>query len=204
MSKLLKVVAFNGSPRANGNTAYCLKRMLDIISDKGIKTELVQIGNKKIEGCSACRQCKDNKYCIKKKDIVNESIDKMRESDGIILGSPVYFAGMSGNMKNFVDRVGYCFRNNCDKDRHNDLYRKVGCGISVNATGGAANTYSQMNYFFGINEMIIPSSVYWNLVAAYEPKTAEKDKNAMFTIDRLAENMVWVMEAVRDKKEKTN
>ncbi|KAJ5071651.1 nad(p)h-dependent fmn-containing oxidoreductase ywqn-related [Anaeramoeba ignava] len=202
MSKLLKVIAFNGSPRINGNTNYCLKRMLDVISDKGIKTELYQLGSKKIDGCSACIGCEKRRYCIKEDDCVNECLDKMRESDGIIFGSPVYFQGMTGQLKNFIDRVGYCLRHNTDQDNHSDFFRKVGCGISVHAHAGGSNTQSQLNYFFSSLEMIIPSSIYGSLVTARELKEAHKDKIGMMTIDRLAENMVWLMEAVRDKKEK--
>ncbi|KAJ5074272.1 nad(p)h-dependent fmn-containing oxidoreductase ywqn-related [Anaeramoeba ignava] len=200
--KAIKVIGFNGSPKARGNTWWMLTKMFDVFKDNGVETELVHIGNKKIHGCMHCMQCVGQGKCTIDTDIVNESVEKIKKSDGMILATPVYFAGPSGQMKLFMDRVAFVAAMNRDKDGHNFLYRKVGAGISVHRRAGGTNTLSQLNYFYGINGSIIPGSKYWNFTVGLNPGDSQNDDEGTKNLVDLADQMVWLMKMIKDNKEK--
>lgn len=186
----MKVVAFNGSPRKNGNTSAALQIVLDELKNEGIETELVHFGSEGIEDCTACLACVKNKdkRCIIDTDNLNLWIEKMMEADGVILGSPTYFGNVSGQMKAFIDRIGYVSRANGDLFK-----RKVGAAVSVNRRAGALATFGDLNYFFLIGQWIVVGSSYWNVVSAHKPGEIENDAEGKRTLKSLGVNMAWLL-----------
>jgi multimeric flavodoxin WrbA len=186
----MKVIAFNGSPRKNGNTNRALKIALEEIKKEGIKTELVQMGSEYIRPCQACGTCgkKKDRECIFKDDKVNEWVEKIAAADGIIIGSPVYFGTMSAQTKAFIDRVAFVNRAN------DDLFkRKVGASVAVNRRAGALATFNEINNFFLIGQMIVVGSSYWNVITAQKPGDMEKDEEGVGIMHDLGKNMAWVL-----------
>ncbi|KAJ3434962.1 nad(p)h-dependent fmn-containing oxidoreductase ywqn-related [Anaeramoeba flamelloides] len=201
----LKVVAINGSPRPRGNTFSLIKKMFEVFQKSDVETELVNIGNKNIKGCRACMKCLElgNYKCVIDDDIVNETIQKLVKADGIILATPVYCAGPSGQMKCFMDRVSIVnFLNVKHLNQKGYLNGKVGAGISVHRRGGAVNTQSQLNYFFSSNGTIIPGSTYWNFATGMEPGDVKDDQEGMNNMTDLAKNMIYLMNLVRNDQKK--
>jgi len=190
----MKVVAFNGSARKDGNTADLLRIVLGRLEKKKIKTELVQLAGKKIQGCIACYKCVKNKdrRCVVKKDMLNECIEKMEKADGILLGSPTYFADVSSNMKSLIDRAGFVSRANDFMFR-----RKVGAGVVAVRRGGSIHVYDSMNHFFLISQMIVPGSIYWNMGVGRDKGEAMKDEEGVKTMEVLGDNMAWLMKKLR-------
>jgi multimeric flavodoxin WrbA len=191
----MKVVAFNGSPRPNGNTATLLKLALAEIEKAGIETELVQVGSRPIHGCAACYKCKENQdgRCVFNNDPVNEYLEKLYEADGILLGSPTYFADISAQMKAFIDRTGLVARANGNK-----LRRKVGAGVVAVRRGGSIHAFSSLNYYFLIAEMIVPGSIYWNLGIGGAPGEVLADEEGVETARTLGTNMAWTLRKLAD------
>lgn len=190
----MKVVAFNGSPRRNGNTAIMINHVLKTLKKHGIETEMVQIGGQAIRGCTACGWCGQNpvKRCAIDDDLVNECIAKMDAADGIIIGSPTYFANMTAETKALIDRAGYVSR------RNGDLFqRKLGAAIVVFRRAGAINVFNAINDFFLINQMIVPGASYWNLGMGREPGDVESDDEGLQTMETLAENMAWLLKLIK-------
>lgn len=190
----MKVLAFNGSPRPDGNTALLLNRVLEPIRAKGIATEIYQLGGKAIHGCRACYGCmrKKNGRCHYDDDIVNECIAKMVEADGILLGSPTYFADVTPEIKALVDRAGFVTRINGDL-----LRRKVGAAVIAVRRAGELHAFDSLNHFFLISQMIVPGSCYWNVGIGREKGEVEKDEEGMKTMQVLGENMAWLLEKMR-------
>jgi len=186
----MKVVAFNGSPRKKGNTYHALQIVLEELKKEGIKTELIQLGGSDIRGCRACFKCfeKKNKRCIQN-DAFNLFIEKMIEAEGIIIGSPTYFSNVSTEVKALIDRAGLVAIAN-----DHLLKRKVGAAVVAVRRAGATHVYSSINFFFGINHMIIPGSSYWNLAVGRDPGDILKDKEGISTLRDLGENMAWLLE----------
>ena len=189
----MKVVAFNGSARKDGNTAVMVKAVLDVLEKEGIETELMQLSGKQIRGCIACFKCAENKdrRCAVKNDIVNECIEKMDAADGIILASPTYFADLSPELKALIDRSGMV-------GRQNDFMfkRKVGAAVAVARRGGCIHTFDSINHFFTISQMIIPGSDYWNMGFGLDKGDVEKDEEGLGTMKILGENMAWLMKKI--------
>lgn len=186
----MKVIAFNGSARKDGNTAILLNSVMDEMKTSGIETELYQLSGKPIQGCIACMKCFENKNkrCAVEKDIINECIEKMLEADGILLGSPTYFADVSAGMKALIERCGMVSRANNDM-----LQRKVGAGVVAVRRAGAYHVFSSLNAFFLIGQMVIPGSSYWNLAHGRLPGEVTKDEEGMKTMKQLGQNMAWLM-----------
>jgi multimeric flavodoxin WrbA len=186
----MKVIAFNGSARVNGNTATLVYHVFKELDKHGIETEMVQLAGKQIRGCTACGQCAVNKNqkCIIDSDIVNDCIKKMVEADAIILASPTYFANVSSEMKALIDRSGYVARAN-----GNFLRRKVGASVVAARRGGGISVFNSLNYFFFIAEMIVPGSVYWNLGYGLQKGEVESDSEGIETMRVLGENMAWLL-----------
>lgn len=189
----MKVVAFNGSARRDGNTALLLRRVCAEVENEGISTELIQLAGKKIHGCMACGKCFENKdgLCSMKEDSANEWIVKMQEAEGILLGSPTYFADVSTEMKALIDRSGFVAKANGDM-----LKRKVGAAVVAVRRGGAIHAFDSMNHFFLISQMIIPGSCYWNVGIGYEKGEVLKDEEGMETMKLLGQNMAWVLKKI--------
>lgn len=189
----MKVVAFNGSARWNGNTAILIGHIFEKLKKEGIKTELIQMAGERIRGCTACLWCKKTKdgTCVFKDDPVNEWINKMREADGIILGSPTYFADITSEMKALIDRSGYVAKANGEMFR-----RKVGAAVIAARRGGAIHSFDTINHFFLISQMIVPGSSYWNVGIGREIGEVEKDLEGIETMQVLGENMAWLLKKV--------
>ena len=186
----MKVVAFNGSARKDGNTAILIEHVFRELAKGEIETELVQLSGSKIHGCIACMKCFENKdrYCSVKDDIVNDCIEKMLNADGIILGSPTYFANVSTEMKALIDRAGMVSRANSDM-----LARKVGAAVVAVRRAGAIHVFNSINHFFFIGQMIVPGSSYWNLGMGRQKGEVEKDDEGIQTMKNLGRNMAWLL-----------
>ncbi len=186
----MKVVAFNGSARKDGNTAILIRRVLAELEKEGIETELVQLSGKKIHGCLACRACvaRKDRRCAQKNDFGNECIEKMTAADGIVLGSPTYVADVSPEIKALIDRA-------CMVARANEglMRRKVGAAVIAVRRAGAIHAFDALNHFFLITEMIIPGSSYWNIGIGRQIGDVERDEEGLQTMDTLGRNMAWVL-----------
>ncbi len=191
----MKVMAFNGSARKDGNTAILIKAVFSELEKEGIETELFQLSGKKFQGCTACFKCFTNKdrQCSVKKDIVNECIEKMVEADGIILGSPTYFADVTSEMKALIDRAGLVSRANGDMFR-----RKVGAAVVAERRGGAIHAFDSINHFFFIGQMIVPGSIYWNMGIGLDKGAVEKDEEGLQTMQVLGQNMAWLLKKIHE------
>ena len=189
----MKVVAFNGSPRAKGNTFQSLEIVLNELQKEGIATEIIQLGGRKVFGCLSCYKCAENKdkRCARQDDEMNTFIEKMLEADGIIIGSPVYFSNVSTEVKALIDRCGFVSKVNGDL-----LKGKVGAAVIAVRRAGATFTYSAINFFFGINQMIIPGSSYWNLGIGRNPGEVQNDEEGIRTFQTLGQNMAWLLKKV--------
>ena len=186
----MKVVGFNGSARSDGNTAILLRTVFAELDREGIQTELIQLANEHLQGCGACYRCfkQKDERCSVDTDPINEYIAKMVAADGILLGSPVYFADVTANMKAFIERTGMVARAN------GDLYqRKVGAGLVAVRRAGAIHAFSSLNHFFTIGQMIIVGSSYWNVGIGREPGAVSSDEEGIRTMQRLGQNMAWVL-----------
>ena len=190
----MKVVAFNGSARKDGNTAIMIRTVFEELEKEGIKTELVQLSGQKINGCIACYKCfaNKNKRCAVNDDMVNDCIDKMLEADGIILASPTYFADCSAILKALIERSGTTSRANEDMFK-----RKVGAAIVAVRRGGAMHVFDTINHFFTIGQMIIVSSSYWNIGIGREIGEIEKDSEGMQIMTTLGKNMAWLLKKLQ-------
>ena len=186
----MKVVGFNGSPRKEGNTSLLIRRVFSRLEAAGIETELVQVGGKPVRGCTACLKCRENMdgRCVIDDDIVNDCIGKMVEADGIILGSPTYFASLTSETKGLIDRAGYVCRGNGALLKH-----KAGAGVVAVRRAGAVNVFNAINHFFLINEMFVPGSSYWNLGIGRGIGEVEEDEEGMQTMDNLGDNMAMLL-----------
>ena len=186
----MKVIAFNGSARKDGNTAILVNTVFKELKKAGIETEMVQLSGKKIRGCIACGKCYENKdkRCVVTNDILNECIEKMMEADGIILASPTYFTDVSSEMKALIDRAGYVARANDHMFRH-----KVGAAVVAARRAGAIHTFDTLNHFFLISQMVVPGSSYWNIGMGLAPGDVKKDKEGLATMKTLGTNMAWLM-----------
>ena len=191
----MKVVAFNGSARKDGNTAILIRHVFAELEKEGIKTEMVQLAGEAIHGCIACGRCfeKKDQRCAVTGDIVNHCIAKMKEADGIILASPTYFADVSAELKALIDRCGMVAKANGDM-----LRRKVGAAVVAVRRAGATHAFDSINHFFFISQMIVPGSSYWNMGIGMEKGDVEKDKEGIETMKTLGENMAWLLKKICD------
>ncbi|MDP3427422.1 MAG: flavodoxin family protein [Humidesulfovibrio sp.] len=189
----MKVLAINGSARLNGNTAIMLNTALAELSAAGIETELVQLGPKGLQGCIACYKCFENKdkRCAVEEDKMNKYIEKMLAADGILLGSPTYFADVTTNMKSLMDRSGMVSRANGDM-----FSRKAGAAVVTARRGGAIHTFDTLNHFFFIGQMVVPGSSYWNMGYGREPGQVSGDEEALATMRTLGQNMAWLLKKI--------
>ncbi len=185
---MANVLAINGSPRANGNTAAMLRAVLVPVEAAGFETEFYQAGGRPVHGCKACGACAKNPGRCATDDWINELYPKMKEADAILLGSPTYFADMTPETKAVIDRCGYMSRSDGFS-----LSRKVGAAVSAVRRAGGIHALDSMQHFFLINDMIVPGSSYWNMSLARAIGAFEKDDEGVETMRRLGENIAWLL-----------
>jgi multimeric flavodoxin WrbA len=193
----MKTVAFNGSPKKEGNTFHAIKMVTDELEKAGIATEIIHVGNKAIRGCIACGQCRNfkNEQCVLLDDEVNEWIQLMKQADGILLGSPVHYAAIGGTMKSFLDRAFYVAGANGGLLRH-----KVGASVVAVRRSGGLPTFNQLNNFLCYAEMLMPTSNYWNVIHGTSPGEAMQDAEGVQIMRVLGKNMAWLMKLVENGK----
>lgn len=186
----MKVVLFNGSPKAKGNTYHALKIVEDKLIEEGIETKIVHVGNSLIRGCMACNQCMKNRdeKCVIKGDDVNEWIQDMKEADGIVISSPVHFASIAGTMKSFLDRAFYVTGMNKSMLRH-----KVGAAVVVVRRSGGVPTLNQLNNYLNYSEMMMPTSNYWHVAHGTSPGEVTNDAEGVQIMNVLASNMAYLL-----------
>ena len=189
----MKVLMINGSPRPNGNTSLALREMETIFKAEGIETEIVQVGNKAIRGCIACGKCAEKGKCVFD-DAVNEIAPKFQAADGLVVGSPVYFASANATLVALLTRL--FFSTPFDKTM------KVGAAVAVARRGGLSATFDELNKFFTISGMPVASSQYWNSVHGREPGQAAQDAEGLQTMRTLARNMTFLMRSIELGREK--
>jgi len=189
----MKVLILNGSPRACGNTALALAEMEKIFLTEGIEVETVQVGNKAVRGCIACGKCRELGKCVFN-DAVNEIAPKFAECDGLVVGSPVYYASANATLVALLQRLFYSAA--CDKRM------KVGASVAVARRGGTSSTFDELNKFFTISGMPVASSQYWNSVHGAAPGEAAEDAEGLQTMRTLARNMAFLMKSIALGKEK--
>ncbi len=189
----MKILGINGSPRKNGNTKLLIEEVFKPLQEAGYETEIFQIGGKQVHGCTACGKCREvlNQRCHIKNDVINECIEKMIGADAIILGSPVYFADVSTEMKALIDVAGYVTRGN----GHLLKLKPAAAVVSVRR-GGQLHTFETLNNFFLINQMIVPGSSYWNFAYGKNPGDVLQDEEGMQTMKTLGENMAWLLNKI--------
>jgi multimeric flavodoxin WrbA len=189
----MKVIAFNGSGRKDGNTAILLNAVLDEISKEGIETELIQLAGKAPQGCIACYKCFENKdqKCAVTKDRLNEYLAKIIEADGILFGSPVYFADATAGIKALIERCGMVSTANGGLFK-----RKVGAAVAAVRRAGAIHTSDTLNHLFQHQQMIIVGSSYWNLGIGRDPGQVKDDAEGIRTMKTLGQNMAWLLKKI--------
>ncbi|MDR2353650.1 MAG: flavodoxin family protein [Deltaproteobacteria bacterium] len=189
----MAVLAINGSPRPKGNTRIMLDWVGEGLRQEGIETEVFQIGGEHVSGCKACGSCgrTESLSCVQN-DLINTLIPKMVEADAIILGSPVYFADITPELKCVIDRVGYvCLH------QGNPLRRKPGAAVVVARRAGHVHAFDSINHFFGILQMYTVGSRYWNLGVAREAGNILDDREALETMQVLAGNLAWLIKKLK-------
>jgi len=191
----MKVIAFNGSGRKDGNTAILLNTVLEEISKEGIETELIQLAGKAPQGCIACYKCFENKdqKCAVTKDRLNEYLAKIIEADGILFGSPVYFADATAGIKALIERCGMVSTANGGLFK-----RKVGAAVAAVRRAGAIHTSDTLNHLFQHQQMIIVGSSYWNVGIGRDPGQVKDDAEGIRTMQTLGQNMAWLLKKIKN------
>ena len=188
----MKVLMLNGSPKAKGNTALALAEMEKVFQEEGIEVVTVQVGNQAVRGCIACGGCSKTGKCVFD-DVVNEIAPIFREADGLVVGSPVYYASANATLVAALDRLFYC----TDFDKT----MKVGASIVVARRGGCSATFDELNKYFTISGMPVASSQYWNSIHGGAPGEAKEDAEGLQTMRALARNMAFLMKSIALGKE---
>lgn len=189
----MKVILINGSPRADGNTSVAIDEMVKVFNENGAETEVFQIGNADIRGCIACKACYKTGKCAFD-DAVNVIAEKLKDADGLIVASPVYYASANGTLISLLDRLFY--------SSHYDKTMKVGACIAVCRRGGATATFDQLNKYFTISGMPVVSGQYWNIVYGRDKGESVKDEEGLQTVRSVAKNAVFLMKSIALGKEK--
>ena len=189
----MKALLINGSPHANGCTFTALSIVAEELQKNGIETEIVHIGNKDIRGCVACGKCYELGHCVFN-DMVNEVASKLEQADGLVVGSPVYYAGPNGTLTNLLDRLFY--------SAHYDLRMKVGAAVVSARRGGTTAAFDRLNKFFTISEMPVVSSRYWNMVHGHTPEDVMKDEEGCQIMRVLGRNMAFLIRAIAAERER--
>lgn len=186
----MKVLMINGSPHEKGTTYRALKEIADTLNKEGVETEIITVGDKQIFGCTACKGCAKTGRCVKN-DIVNEVICKIEQADGLVVGSPVYYASLNGTLKCLLDRVFYA---------KSSFANKPAAAIAVARRAGTTTTVDEINKYFMISNMPVVSSQYWNMVFGSNGEQAETDEEGMQTMRTLGLNMAWLLKCIEAGK----
>lgn len=189
----MKVLLLNGSPHEKGTTFRALSEVAKALNECGIETEIMTIGNKAISGCNACGGCAESGVCVKPDKIVSEVADKISAADGLVVGSPVYYASLNGTLKSLLDRVFYSKKS---------FAYKPAAAVAVARRAGTTATLDIINKYFMISNMPVVSSSYWNMVFGRNGVDAEKDEEGMQTMRNLGKNMAWLIKCINAGKEK--
>jgi len=191
----MKVLGISGSPRPGGNTDILVKLALDVLAEEGLETEFFPLADRPIKPCTACGGCAKSATveCVQEDPAFEGVIERFVESDGILIGSPVYFGSATPQTMSLLHRVGYVSRAG-----NNFLRRKVGAAIVVGRRAGHNFTFAQINYFFLLSEMIVPGSTYWNCAFGREKGEVRGDSEGLDTVRRLAQNMAWLLKKLAD------
>ena len=187
----MKVLAINSSARKDGNTAILINRVFEELNKEGIETEMVQLAGQVIEPCKACWACGGQGNCVHRKDQFRDIFDKMKEADGILLGSPVYSANISANMQALLERAAVV----CDMNP-GLLAHKAGAAVAAARRGGALNAVDAMNHFFLNHEMFVVGSTYWNMAYGQLPGDVEKDSEGLSNMENLGKNMAYLLKSL--------
>jgi multimeric flavodoxin WrbA len=192
--KRMKIITFNGSPRIGGNTEILLREVCKELEKNSIETEHFQLGGKLLHGCTGCRKCVENKNekCVIETDSINEWVQKIKEADGILLGSPVYFGDITPETKAFIDRVGYVTRANGHL-----LKQKIGAAVIAVRRAGGLTAFDSINRFFLINGMIVPGSSYWNIGIGGAKGDVLNDAEGLQTMQNLGKNIAWLLKKIQ-------
>ena len=190
---MAKVLLINGSPHPFGCTARALREVETTLNENGIETELIQVGNKDIRGCISCNFCREHGRCVFN-DLVNETAPKFAEADGIVVGSPTYYAGCNGEILAFLDRLFYSTAGTINKTM------KVGAAVISSRRGGSTSAFDEINKYFTISSMPIVSSTYWNEVHGFIAEDVERDKEGLQTMRNLGKNMAFLIKAICAQK----
>lgn len=188
----MKVLVLNGSPHLRGCTARALEEAIGTLNAEGIETELVEVGSRKISGCLGCNYCGKSGKCVQN-DLVNEVSEKLKEADGLLVGSPVYYGSPNGTLLSFLDRLFY--------SAPYSMHMKVGAAIVSCRRGGASASFDVLNKYFTISGMPIASSTYWNSVHGFTAGDVEKDLEGLQTVRNIAHNMAFLIKAIAAQKE---
>ncbi len=191
----MKVLTINGSPDLHGCIDRALKEVESILIQNGIECRRVNVGNKDVRGCIACRTCRKTNKCVFN-DLVNETAPLFAECDGIVVGSPTYYAGCNGQLLAFLDRLFYSTIGTFDKTM------KVGAAVISSRRAGSTSAFDEINKYFTISSMPVVSSTYWNEVHGYTASDVEKDKEGLQTMRNLGRNMAFLIKAIAASKEK--
>ena len=189
----MNVLIINGSPKANGNTAFALSQMAEVFAENGVQTETIQVGSQLIRGCIGCGSCYKTRKCVFD-DLVNETAAKLDRFDGIVVGSPVYYASPNGTLISFLDRLFY-------STGHIDKSMKVGASVVCARRGGCTAAMDVLNKYFTISSMPVASANYWNQIHGSKPGEAQLDAEGVRTMRNLAKNMVFLMKAIAAEKQ---
>lgn len=188
-----KILLLNGSPHQHGCTATALDEMISVFEGEGVETELIQVGSKEIRGCISCSKCSKTGKCVFG-DLVNEVAPKFEAADGLVVGSPVYYGSPNGTILSFMDRLFY----STSFSKH----MKVGASVVSCRRGGNTASFDVLNKYFTISGMPLASSTYWNQVHGFSAEDVKKDLEGLQTMRNLARNMVFMIKAFADAKEK--
>ncbi|MFP3154216.1 flavodoxin family protein [Lachnospiraceae bacterium ZAX-1] len=185
----MKVILLNGSPNKEGCTYTALAEVAMQLKKNGVETEILQIGKKAIQGCTACGVCQSGNGCVFKEDLVNELLEELIHADGFIIGSPVYYASANGSLIAFLDRLFFA---------GNDLHfsHKLGASVVSARRAGTTAALEVLNKYFTIANMPLVSSSYWNMVHGHSPKDVRQDKEGLHTMRTLADNMAWLLKSI--------
>ncbi|RGC22330.1 flavodoxin family protein [Absiella sp. AM54-8XD] len=187
----MKVILFNGSPNIHGCTYTALHEIEETLQKNGIETEVFQVGSKSVRGCIGCGKCRESGKCIFD-DIVNEAIDKIKEADGVVFGSPVYYASANGTMISFLDRLFYA--------ASSYLAYKPGAVVVSARRAGTTATYDELNKYLGISNMLIVPAPYWNMVHGNTAEEVKQDKEGLYIMRQIGENMTWMLKMLENAK----
>jgi len=190
----MKVIAINGSPHSDGVVAKGISIMIEQLAKENIEAEIIHAGNKNIQGCIACRKCIGTQQCAIPCGVVQETSEKMRAADGLILGSPTYFGGIAGTLKSLLDRLFFCYP---------DMRYKVGAAVVSLRRAGGVGVFQQLNNYFNLSQMIITPGMYWDVIYGTNAQEVLQDGEGLQLMEVQGRNMAWLIKAVAAGKKES-